>query len=200
MVPIAAARYVSPIRLALPHSALGALDRSGLDANQKPGLDQFLQESTANIDELPVFPSLPHGKAARFGVYPIQTNESSNESKGAVQVDTTFIGSSIATHNPGLINVNTSPVNLVEAAMRTAGMGGLEQIIQARSQGKLANAPSPDPRTGNDEEMKVQLTSVSSVWSFRIDVEVGPLQRSWWAVYVRNGSQWECVQRLVIPE
>jgi hypothetical protein len=47
----------------------------------------------------------------------------------------------------------------------------------------------------------ISLVSVSNAWSFRIDIRIGNVVRSWWAVYVRSPASeqgWEVVQRLVI--
>lgn len=209
MAPIEVARSGSPVRLALPQDVLSALDQLILEPGQKPGLDLIVQ-STSGGDEnnyandLAVFPDCRPVSPICYGEQAIEQNETSYRSDLAPQTGPqSAIGSSIATHNPGLININTAPIDLVEAAMRASNTGGLEQVIQARAMGKLASAPSSaqdGSQTDGSLPLKLQMTSSSPAWSFRIDIEVGPLHRSWWAVYVRNGSQWECAQRLAITQ
>ena len=91
---------------------------------------------------------------------------------------------------------------LVEAAMRLAGRGGLEQIVAARKIGKPANAGSQIAPTKSGEKFIPQIVSSSTCWSFRIDIHVDVLWRSWWATYKINNNtgKWECVQRLAITE
>jgi len=103
------------------------------------------------------------------------------------------LGAMLATHNPGAVNVNTAPRGLLEAAMREAGRGGLEAILDARSRGEPASFAA---RSSRSSQQSIALTARSDVWSFRIDIRVGPIMRSWWCVDQSN----ECVQRLVIPE
>jgi hypothetical protein len=100
-----------------------------------------------------------------------------------------------------LINVNTAPVPLLEAALRAGGRSGLEQILQARAAhrrfqpGRLDQGATPANASGAPE-----LVSSSPSWAFRIDAHAGPVRRSWWAVYQRSSSSWECVQRLTIDD
>jgi hypothetical protein len=112
-------------------------------------------------------------------------------------------GARIATHNAGAgtINVNTAPIPVLETALRMADRGGIERILAARDAGEpatvgwLKNAADPHRRAP-------ALVDRSDAWAFRIDVQVGSVVESWWAVY-RSGSAdspWECVQRLAITE
>jgi hypothetical protein len=105
------------------------------------------------------------------------------------------LGSIIATHNdPSRINVNTAPRKLLEAAMREAGCGGIEAILEARARGEATSFASR--ASARDTQQSITLVSRSDTWSFRIDIHIGPVTRSWWCVYQSS----ECVQRLVIPE
>jgi hypothetical protein len=152
-----------------------------------------------------VFPSCGHSEPVVFGAAVFSA--SSHVEADAQKM--TAVGGLVATHNgsgrssgAGSINVNTAPVELIEAAMRSSGMGGIEQIIAARAQGKLAVAPHRESLP-NKQSNRIQFAAASAIWSFRIDIHVGPLRRSWWATYSRTGRQasgWECIQRLAITE
>jgi hypothetical protein len=174
MVPIALARSGSPIRLALAPDVLAALDQLESSPEDQPGLDWFIAASAERREGPAVFP----------------------DADGSIA-----LGGAIATHNPGLINVNTAPIPLVETAIRASGTGGLEPIIAARLQRKPAPAPAPGPqRPADPQNPRIRLASSSPAWGFRIDIQVGPLRRSWWAVYVLVRSRWECMQRLAAGE
>lgn len=198
MAPIELARSGSPIRLALPESIAARLDALVLSPNQKPGLDLFAEDSD---DQTRIFPDPSEATPT------VHSSEPDAHVNAANHTNTTesrlAVGAWVATHSPGLINVNTAPMELVEAAIKSAVGGDLEQVRDARSKGQLAAAPSLSASVDSRESVQIRLTSVSPCWSFRIDIEVGPLRRSWWAVYMARqggGSEWECVQRLAITE
>lgn len=99
----------------------------------------------------------------------------------------------------GRINVNTAPREVVEQALRAAGRGGLELVLAARVEGRSVSLG--DLRVSSSSSRAApQIIGSSFAWSFRIDVQVGPLRRSWWAVYMKARSTWECVQRLAIAQ
>ena len=118
---------------------------------------------------------------------------------GADGAETLSAGAYVATHNGDFfLNVNTAPLPLIEVSLRLLGRGGLEQIIQARSEGKFfVESVVPGSKSSSDEP---RLVSVSNAWAFRIDVRVEGVRRSWWVVYRRESaaSSWRCVQRLAI--
>ena len=175
MSPLAAVRSGSVLRTFLPTDVVSAVDRIQLESDQLPGLDLFGHGEWS--EDLKVFPRL-----------------------GAFRPAPPTIGAVIATHNPGLLNVNTAPIGLIESTMRSKGVGGLEQIIVARNNGKSAVAPTSEVASRSGQASAIQFVSSSSVWSFRIDINVGALQRSWWSVYTQGSNEWECVQRLAITE
>jgi hypothetical protein len=177
MVPLGVARSGSPLRSALLDEVRQAIDEVNIRRGEPPGLDLFL------------------GVASSKGlhVFPMSASIAPPDVPGA-------IGAFVATHPSGLININTAPIDLVEAALRLAGRGGLEQIVATRTEGRTASLASL-PRVAGQGEKGFRITAGSSAWSFRIDIRVGPLRRSWWSVYVGQGSnRWECAQRLAIPE
>lgn len=109
------------------------------------------------------------------------------------------IGAVIATHNPvpgaasrGLINVNTAPPTLLAAALRAASHDGLEAILAARSRGEQAPVPGVSG--------PVQFSSQSNAWAFRLDITLSGVRRSWWCVWVSDGTNWRCAQRALIDE
>ena len=113
--------------------------------------------------------------------------------------DAVAVGEYIATHNPGRINVNTAPMEVVQAALRLASRGGLEHIVAARLADRLTLL-NDLPRIDESNRAAPQIAASSNAWAFRIDLRVGMLRRSWWVVYAKPRSTWECVQRLAIPE
>lgn len=199
MVQIDVARSGSPLRLAIASDVRTCIDRMEPAPDVKPGLDLFLCLVAADTPAS-VFPvametePLAFTTAADSGANPAPAGLAPGDQLRPA------IGSSVATHNPGLMNVNTAPIELVEAALRATGRGGVEQIVAARSEGKPASLAG-GPEGSGDSRQQLRFVSSSTSWAFRIDIGVGSLQRSWWAVYAgRAGAQWECVQRLAIPE
>ncbi len=175
MVPVGLARSGSPLRMSLPEEVRRALDGANLESDAQAGLDLFLDRPAD--DRSSVFPA-PYDKV------PV----------------TVALGALVATHNPKVINVNTAPPHVLEAALRVAGRGGLEAILAARAQG-TAFSLGGLPTAGRPSDRSLRLAAASTAWGFRIDIRVGMVRRSWWAVYASSGSAgWECVQRLAIPE
>ncbi len=203
MVPVTAARSGSPLRLVLPAEVRQCLDRLTVPEAVTPGLDLFLPLMEPG-GVVGAFPMSGHTEPLRFaasgdGVPPEAVPPSAYGPPGAA-ADRLAIGSCVATHNPGLVNVNTAPAEVLEAALRHAGRGGLEQILAARSEGRLAPAPA-GPQAGVAARGAPQPVAASSSWAMRIDLSVGAMHRSWWSIYAQSsGTQWECVQRLAIPE
>ncbi len=224
MVPIDhAITRGSPLRRSLPPSVVQRLDTLGdrfsryksYQPQGTAGLDQWVGGATdANL--LGVFPfaqledrqSRTH--PATLGEY-VATHQVIRENRNGrnprSSSSTSIIGA--------IINVNTAPLPLVEAALRAAGgTGGLPAIIEARQQGKFANVPKR-ARSNNDDDKQthnnsllsnVVITNQSQAWAFRIDITVNQCTRSWWTIYARSSSpnrtstnsEWEWVQRLAI--
>lgn len=128
------------------------------------------------------------------------------------------LGATVATHNPdpgslslaaqptgGLINVNTAPAPLLRSALAPADRGQLSEILAARARGEAATLPPAHPGSiGRGDPRRIhpsiRLVGQSDAWSFRVDVAVGGVRRSWWLVYRAVGAQWRCVQRVAISE
>lgn len=219
MVSMDAARAGSPLRLNLPDAARRALDRVKHAENSPPGLDQFLARE-AHDSGGTVFPMSGPSDVLWFGQGDAEVAAVDNDAR---QDTPLALGSIIATHNGdnpatwrrtgrrlrgsrslpsgGVVNVNTAPIELIESAMRAAGRGGIEVVIDARTRGE--SVPLGSLTNGRSQQQQANtpvLVGSSSAWAFRIDISVGPLTRSWWAVYSSSRSQWECVQRLAITE
>ena len=199
MVPIGAARSGSPLRLALPAEVRRAVDYVQIPRGEAPGLDLFSARRPASVA---LFPDGADGDRLIFGPAE-QVWVSDRPARLQKKDEREAVGAYIATHNPGRINVNTAPIELVDQALRVSGRGGLDQIVEARADGRSAAPAGGREASGNRGRTTVQLTSSSTAWAFRIDTSVGATQgasvrRSWWAVYARSGSNWECVQRLAI--
>ncbi len=174
MIPLDLARSGSPPGMILPEEIRRTVGSATLRNDQPAGLDFFLDQ--------------PGGDGP--AVFPVPDDEA----PGPVA-----LGALVATHNPGVINVNTAPPHVLEAALRIAGRGGREAILAARAAG-TAFSPGGLPMSGRTSDRSLRLAAASAAWSLRIDIHVGMVRRSWWAVYVGSGSAgWECVQRLAIP-
>ena len=116
------------------------------------------------------------------------------------------IGARVATHNPrrirrspsdaGAVNINTAPIKLVREAMRLAQRDGIEKVLAARRDGRLAPLPAGSRET--DNPIAPHLVGRSDAWSFRIDISSGGVTKSWWCVYLFDGSTWSLAQRLSI--
>ena len=207
MLPIKLARYGSALRQALPIDVRRALDRVKTKPDEQPGLDLFLAHVDATDNEMSVFPrsdsTVPLVFVDAFSPTDREYEHPHQPSKS--QPTPLAIGAFVATHSgadsggEGRINVNTAPPEVVEQALRAAGRGGLEVVLAARAEGR--SVPLADlPSSSSSNRTAPQMVGSSSAWSFRIDIRVGPLRRSWWAVYVKSRSTWECVQRLAIAE
>ena len=204
MVPIQLARSGSPLRLALPADVRRALDRVKIKPNEPPGLDLFLANLDATDNEISVF---PRAYSTEPLVFVDALNPTDREDGDPQQPSTkaqplpVAVGAFVATHSGGggRINVNTAPSDVVKHALRAAGRGGLALVLAARAEGR--SVPLADlPASSNSIRTAPQIVGSSLSWSFRIDVRVGPLRRSWWTIYVKARSTWKCVQRLAIAE
>jgi hypothetical protein len=213
MVPLELARAGSPLRLSLRSEWTVAVDEVDITLGDVAGLDMFtskLDEDNGGSVSHVVFPAAYDVIVNRHGDIAGQFIDAMPDN-GVSEHPTPALGALIATHNlSAVVNINTAPPDLIEAAMRVAGMtapGGIEAIIAARSEGKPAPAPvsgtSGNGGAGAPHDAsnhQVRLAGVSSIWSFRIDACAGTLRQSWWATYTKTGSKWECVQRLAITE
>ncbi|MCH8825288.1 MAG: hypothetical protein IH984_17465 [Planctomycetes bacterium] len=200
MVPIELAQAGSPMRLALSRNVIAAIDKLKIKRNQQRGLDQFTFEYSGG-EKLRVYP-LPSKSQPLGFIDPLDASDAEgglSQLRYQDQYIPTAIGSVIATHSNNTINLNTAPLKVIEQALRSAGRGGLEVVLAARNEGRAANLgelqvnQSSKPRT-------IRLANSSNAWSFRIDIRVDSLNRSWWAIYTKTKSTWECVQRLAITE
>jgi hypothetical protein len=184
MVPVHQLVRGSPARAGVPESVLRVADRLGVDHDERFGLDQL------GWQDLPVFPSR----------------------------DRPAIGAVLATHNPPLtpdrlrrrspqsramrVNVNTTPIPILEAAMRAAGYVSIDHIIESRAKGRPAVVGPGRGALGGDLDRALMPTPIdrSDCWSVRIDATVGLAERSWWTIWVREADGWTLAQRILIRE
>ncbi len=201
MVPINLARSGSPLRQALPTVIRRAFDRVQTKPNEPPGLDLFRDTFGATDNEMRIF---PRADSTEPIVFADALNSTSREDidprqpPAQDQPTPLAIGALVSTHSGGRININTAPPELLEQAFRGAGRGGFDSVLAARAEGRSVSLG--DLPTSSSSSTAPQIVGSSSAWSCRIDIRVGPLRRSWWAVYVKSRSNWECVQRLAIAE
>lgn len=202
MVPINLARSGSPLRLALSADVRRVLDQVDIKPNEPPGLDLFLGRVISTDVDMKVFPRADSTAPLVFfdALNPAsREDEHPQQPSSQTQPIPLAVGAFVATHSGGRINVNTAPPDLVKHALRAAGRGGFELVLAARAEGRPV--PLGDLRVSSSSSRAApQIVGSSVAWSLRIDVQVGPLRRSWWAVYVKARSTWECVQRLAITQ
>ncbi|WP_458789223.1 hypothetical protein [Adonisia turfae] len=169
MLPADAVRSGTPLRLLLPDDVRERVD--ALD-EQPDGLDGFQPLRGGRL----VFPS------------PVEPEPS--------------LGALVSTANrpsaqPSVrLNVNTTPAPLLAQALRLAGRGGYDQIMERRAEGRRGGPPPAD--AGDRSSRRIELTESSSSWGIRIDVRVGSVRRSWWTVWTRVSGDWMLQRRVPI--
>lgn len=201
MVPAIAARAGSPLRLSIPEPALQVLDaRTDPEGSHILGLDTYA--ATSELLEHRIFPQAGQSTISQFSSDSMESAFLQRDPPRPDQRRPEF-GALIATHaqqDSFSININTAPMPLVRAALREAGRGGMEHITASRAENRHINIGSL-PELQSPRGRSLNLISSSHQWSFRIDIRVGEVKRSWWCVYLRSPASedgWECVQRLVI--
>tara|TARA_R110002072_G_C7977582_1_gene535734 strand:+ start:10466 stop:11281 length:816 start_codon:yes stop_codon:yes gene_type:complete len=120
----------------------------------------------------------------------------------------TAVGGQVATHNPwpsrsgttrsrssAVININTAPVELIEECFQRFNLGDPSPIFEKRAIGEMAFYTT---EVQDAQQNQVRLTSISRVWSFRVDAWVGYTLRSSWCTYANQGGNWRLVQRIGI--
>ncbi len=177
-------------RSALPDDVRDAIGRSKVPKGVPPGID--LASSSADHAHFPRHPDMP---VVEFGPVKRFANSRTNDD-GDQHADS--LATLVATHleGPARINVNTAPMPLIEAAERLTQRSVSGAVRAARTEGRRASIPAG--ATGTRADTGAQFVGSSDTWSFRIDIDVGPVCRSWWATYKDTGEGWACVQRLRI--
>ncbi|MBI4881783.1 MAG: hypothetical protein HY812_19300 [Planctomycetes bacterium] len=178
MVSLRSARDGSPLRRFLPAEV-----REEIDAVKEPA------DSLWGLDLFPGF-SFPAGESA-----------SAEDAADAEEADPA-LGALVATHGeaPESLNVHTAPLPLVQAVYRLSGLGGFEQVAEARAKGRLVAAVPPRSDRLAADKLPC-LATRSRAWGFRVDARVGAAQCSIWAVYGPGEDEaWTCRQRLWIHD
>lgn len=218
----ALARSGSPLRMALPEHVLHVIDEAATSTGANLGVDDFGMASDSHV---PVFPCAGHVDAPRwFG--DVSAEQSRRDAFWTAPPNAeAAIGAWVSTHNrdPVRINVNTAPMALLEQAMRLAGRGGMDAILEARAAGRPANVPTEPhhhfPHQNPSHTGDLRLVNQSHMWAFRVDVVVSGIRpvtgsaeerggrglggrSSRWQVYVRSPItlEWERLQQRVIAE
>ena len=209
LVAIDSLRGGSPLRMTIPPDVLRWVD--GLNyANTSISLGWLLESQSFDDGALKIFPEALERDVVHFGDSNDELRNTANDQNSPSQALLGYVTPHTYASDTELkLNVNTAPIELLESALRLAGRGGIEQIIEARRQGESANiatSPKHDDPLSNAPEFVTQ----SDLWSFRVDFQSRHLQRSWWCVYryvksthsnkVASESTWHCIARYVIPE
>ncbi|MFI4883197.1 MAG: hypothetical protein ACIAQU_11495 [Phycisphaerales bacterium JB064] len=170
MLPADAVRAGTPLRLLLPEDVCPRVDALETDPD---GLDMF----TTLEGERFVFPS-PTAHELALGAL-VSTSERPS-AQPMVR-----------------LNVNTTPAPLLAQALRLAGRGGYEQIMERRAKGQRSGPP-PAPEGDRTGSPRIVLAASSSSWGVRIDLRVGSVRRSWWTVWTRISGDWMLQRRTPI--
>lgn len=170
MLPADAVRAGTPLRLLLPNDVRERVDALEADPD---GLDVF----AAGDGHRRIFPS-----------------PTSHEPALGALVSTSERPSAQPTVR---LNVNTTPAALLARALRQAGRGGYEQIMERRAMGQRSGPP-PMPEGDRTGSPRIVLAASSSSWGVRIDVRVGSVRRSWWTVWNRVSGDWMLQRRAPI--
>lgn len=180
----------SPLSLALPPAVSAAIPADAFTA-RPAGLDLM-----GSSELVAVFPAAPWRTPERFGADGSAPARDVLPPPGA---GIPAVGEYVGTHNPGAgrINVNTAPLAVLSEALRLLGRDGIEGILAARREGRMALVGGAG-RAREEPEGAPELVSTSDVWAFRVDASVGATRSSWWLVYARNNVEWSLVQRLTI--
>lgn len=222
MVRLSQVTSASPMRLTVPAMILAHIDRVSLVNQLHHGIDGLDTLAALRSAGSPVSRG---GSRASLDIFPgIEMTEHDD-------FDVSFVASSprvsaaVGAHiavarglGPARLNVNTSPLERIETALRLLGRSGIELISEARSSGRRASigmisaAGRSRGSSIDDRDQVPHLTDVSHAWAFRIDISIDRHRRSWWCVYRHVGaaqpgdgtslsaSPWECVQRLAISD
>ncbi len=170
MLPADAVRAGTPLRLSLPEDVRRRLDELTADP---AGLDNIHSKDGGRL----VFPSLG-SDAPAIGAC-VSTS------------------ARLSTQPVVRLNVNTTPATLLENAMRLAGRGGFDEIMERRARGE-PGGPPPLPDRELSGSPRVVLVGSSGSWGIRIDIRVGSVRRSWWMVWTRVSGDWLLQRRTPI--
>lgn len=200
LVPLDLARAASPLRLALPRDVVVQVDAAAAQSREGEfaGLDWF-EGGIARDPTTSPFPPSPTSVSIVDGA--TRTKALRWPASGSAA-----LGSYVATHGSGAINVASAPLAILEAALRELGRGGLDLVVAARSKGErpaapIAVEPSSRARDGGraSEKAALRLVSSSDCFAFRIDARAGRAKKSWWSVYRTHEGGWRLEQRLLVP-
>jgi len=196
----------SPLRMTLPTDVRDLVDAAELGDVPEDvaiGLDLFEAATSAahgQVDQRAVFPLRWDGTSRANFVREGDVNVVAGGDASAFVGAASAIGQFVATHGSNRLNVNTAPMEIVEAVFRLTGRGGVEQIAQDRDEGNpVANVPPPAISNDSTATLPTLVTS-SDTFAFRVDIRVNRVRPSWWMIYRRGGERgWSCVQRIPVP-
>ncbi|MCW5769556.1 MAG: hypothetical protein KIT19_12820 [Phycisphaeraceae bacterium] len=96
---------------------------------------------------------------------------------------------------PERINLSTFPMVSIREAMSARGLGGIEVIEKARSDGHVPPRLASGARDIGGELERVTFVNASPRWSIRLSIRVGRVERRWIAVYGASEGGWTCEER-----
>ena len=99
---------------------------------------------------------------------------------------------------PARVNISTFPIADVRDALNAKGLGGIDIIERARSEGRVP--PRPSGGAVSTPEERLRIVNSSPRWRVRITVRVGDIERQWDAVYTAGEGAWMCELRELVDE
>lgn len=213
MVPWQLASGNDGIAKTLPEEVRHCMEQVQLPRDGVPGLDLISSAVAPEAFPLPV-ESSPRWREMAGSDAHASGEQSSNKSPdntwprwlSRLDADgvaaTPPIGALVATHTDGafLLNVNTAPRALLEAAAAESQLTLPDSIWESRAAGKPVTGGLPArPRNTNPGDDRAAFVTASDRWSMRIDAIAGRSTSSWWVVFARTDRDgWKPAQRLRI--
>lgn len=101
---------------------------------------------------------------------------------------------------PERINLSTFPLAVIREVMESQGMGSVETIERARSEGRVPPGVPTGNAMGDGSTKRVAFITASPRWSVRVHIRVGRVERRWVAVYAAREGGWMCEERRLVDE
>ncbi|MCK4873336.1 MAG: hypothetical protein KAS72_11475 [Phycisphaerales bacterium] len=105
----------------------------------------------------------------------------------------------VTTVGSGVLNVNTSPYLLLEAAVRAADASAAEECLAAREKGLpvpdavIARLNEPPGGPDDDEELEddvIRFVNQSEACGLLVEIQHGQVTRRWWMTMVKERGRW----------
>lgn len=113
---------------------------------------------------------------------------------GAIAIHPSVVQNSVRGREV-VLNVSTTPMNVLESALADIDLNAIPQIRAARGAGEQ---PTLNARFDRGQHAPLRLVNTSDAWAFRVDITIDRERRSLWLVYTTSQVGWRVSQRWVI--